>query len=160
MIFRQQIINDCFNATNSYSRISAFCNLIMLFPHPNRGNLEYCVRPGHLMPRRQLSGRSPSTARQIPVARVFLTGGVPGRHRSITAKVIGFAHSGEVLSLVCPRISTRREGHPEHSSAAADPLRYPVSATGPGVAFPNPVGAAEQRRDFEDKRTTLPSCIC
>ena len=35
----------------------------------------------------------------------------------------GFALRGEVLSLVCPRESTQREGHPAHSSAHADALR-------------------------------------
>ena len=34
-----------------------------------------------------------------------------------------FALLGEVLSLVCPRESTQREGHPKHSSAGADALR-------------------------------------
>jgi hypothetical protein len=36
----------------------------------------------------------------------------------------GFARSGEVLSLACPRESTQREGHPNPSSAGADALRF------------------------------------
>jgi len=43
--------------------------------------------------------------------------------RARTARVSVLALTGEVLSLACPRESTQREGHPEPSSAGADPLR-------------------------------------